>query len=154
MKIYPQKSKLKLLLFLCCLSIANFVNGQESKDVLSKAINETSEKVRGVIKPDSGAFRLDYDDVYESDTQAKFLQEKGFHGGGPSWLGIIYGAFTICQDTLIANMDSDVSLTGVSFWSDSKDDLEKIRRVISVIKSDEKILLEAIENAKKDDMML
>ena len=147
------KSKLNLLLCLCFFSIINLINAQ-SKDLLTKAIDENSDKTRGVIKEDSGAFRLDYDDVYEEDKHAKFLQGMGFHGGGPSWLGIIYGAFKICENDLVANMDSDVSVTGVSFWSESKDDLEKIRRVISVIKSDEKILLEAIEIAKKEDMML
>ena len=148
------KSSSKLLFLLCFFFLVSYVNAQESKDLLSKAINETSDQTRGVIKEDTGAFRLDYDDVYEKDTHAKFLQGKGFHGGGPSWLGIIYGAFTLCGDELISKTDSDISVTGVSFWSESKDDLEKIRRVIAVLKGNETILMEAIEIAKKDDMML
>ena len=68
-------------------------------------------------------------------------------------MGIIYGAFHLCENDLIEKLDSDVSVTGVSFWSSSKEELEMIARVIDVIKSDEKILLEVIEIAKQQKMM-
>ena len=148
------KNKCKLILIFTLLMSTFISTAQNSKEQLSNALNNTALNKRGVIKPDETDFRLDYDDVYETDTQANFLQEKGFHGGGPSWLGIIYGAFAICENDLISNTDSDVSVTGVSFWSSNKEDLEKISRIIDVIKSDEKILMEAIEIAKQLDVML
>jgi len=154
MKKSSFSNKLKILLCLCFIFLVSSINAQEAKELLSKAITENSGDTRGIIKEDEGAFRLDFDEVYEEDSQAKFLQEKGFHGGGPSWLGIIYGAFAIVESDLAANLDSDVSVTGVSFWCEDKENLEKIRRVLSVVKSDEKILMAAIEIAKQQDLML
>lgn len=145
---------LKYILLLCLFFSVNKITAQDSKELINKALTDNTLKSRGVIKPEESHFRLDYDDVYEDDSHAKFLQEKGFHGGGPSWLGIIFGAFTHCGNDLIKNTDSDVSVTGVSFWSDKREDLEIISRVIDVIKSDDKILLEVIEIAKQHDMML
>ena len=148
------KNKSTIILSILFFLLVFSTNAQAPKELISTAITEASGAKRGVIKDDEGAFRLDYDDVYEEDTQAKFLQEKGYHGGGPSWLGILYGAFSLCENDLVSNLDSDVSVTGLSFWSDKKEDLEKISRVIAVLKSDEKILLEAIEIAKKQELML
>ena len=145
---------LKYFLVFFLFFLTNKISAQEPKEVITKSITDTSLKTRGSIKPEDTHFRLDYDDVYEEDTHAKFLQSKGFHGGGPSWLGILFGAFSLCENDLIKNTDSDVSVTGVSFWSDNKEDLEIISRVIEAIKSDEKILLEVIEIAKQHDMML
>lgn len=143
----------KPLIILFFLFSTYITVAQESKELLTKALTDTSLTKRGKIQPDEADFRIDYDDVYETDTQAKFLQDKGFHGGGPSWVGIIYGAFNLCGNDLIEKLDSDVSVTGVSFWSSSKEELEMIARVIEVIKSDEKILLEVIEIAKQQKMM-
>ena len=111
------KKIILLALFLSTFIVA----GQTYKNLLTKTLTDTSLKKRGIIKPDGADFRLDYDDVYEPDTHAKFLQAKKFHGGGPSWLGIIYGAFSICDNNLIETLDSDVSVTGVSFWSSKKE---------------------------------
>ncbi len=146
--------KLKFLFIITLFLSTSNLLAQDSKALLTSAMDDVSLKKRGVIKPDEADFRLDYDDIYEEDTQAKFLQEKGFHGGGPSWLGIIYGAFSLCENDLIDNTDSDVSVSGVSFWSSSKEDLEKISRIIDLLKSNEKILLESIEIAKEKEMML
>jgi len=148
-------NRFKYFLILTLFFTTSIIVGQDTKTLLTNALGNTSMEVkRGVIKPDQTDFRLDYDDIYEEDTQAKFLQAKGYHGGGPSWLGILYGAFSICDNDLINQTDSDVSVTGVSFWSSNKEDLEKISRIIDVIKSDEKILMEAIEIAKQLDVML
>jgi len=150
---FEQIPKYSLLIFF--FFIYNLSNAQDCKSVITNALTNESLKARGIIKKeDDGAFRLDYDDVYEEDAHAKFLQSKGFHGGGPSWLGIIHGAFSMCENSLTANLDSDVSVTGVSYWSENVKDLEKIARVIAAIKSDEKILLQVIEIAKQQDMML
>jgi len=148
------RNKVFIFFSLCFILVSSSITAQESKESLSKILVETTGETRGSIKEDEGAYRLDYDDVYEPDSHAKFLQEKGFHGGGPSWLGILYGAFIICESSLVENLDSDVSVTGLSFWSEQKEDLEKVSRIIALIKSDEKILLEAIEIAKKQELML
>jgi len=129
-----------ILILTFCFSILK-LTAQDSKTQLTNALTNTSLNKRGIIKPDESDFRLDFDDVYEDDSQAKFLQEKGFHGGGPSWLGIIYGAFAICEDNLIDNTDSDVSVTGVSFWSSSKQELEKISRIIDEIAKQKEMML-------------
>jgi len=145
---------LKTVLFLVFFTSTFSTLAQDSKSLLTDALTNTALKKRGIIKPDETDFRLDYDDVFEEDSHAKFLQGKGFHGGGPSWLGILYGAFHICDSNLIEKLDSDVSVTGVSFWSANKEDLEKISRVVDVLKSNEEILFEAIEIAKQKEMML
>jgi len=147
-------NKIKYLLVLFIFFSINQIFSQDAKALLTNALTDSSLKQRCIVKPEESHFRLDYDDIYQKDKQAKFLQDLGFHGGGPSWLGILYGAFTLAGSDLINNIDSDVSVTGVSFWSDKKEDLEMISRFIEVIKSDEKILLEVIEIAKQNDMML
>ncbi len=127
---------------------------QETKEQINNAITDVTLETRGKLSQENAKHRFDYHDVYEKDTQAKFLQGKGFHGGGPSWLGIIYGAFTLCENDLIDKIEMNVEVTGITFWSTDKTDLEKIGRVVKIIKSNEQILLEVIEIAKKYDMML
>lgn len=127
---------------------------QETKEQINNAITDVTLETRGKLSLENAKHRFDYHDVYEKDTQAKFLQSKGFHGGGPSWLGIVYGAFALCESDLIDKIEMNVEVTGITFWSTDKSELDKIGRVIKVIKSNEQILLEVIEIAKEHDMML
>ena len=92
----------KPLFLLLLLLTYSFSNAQSCNSKIDAAIKNEDAKFRGIIKKeDDGAFRLDYDDVYEEDAHAKFLQAKGFHGGGPSWVGIIHGAFSMCENTCL-----------------------------------------------------
>ncbi|TYP98768.1 hypothetical protein C7447_10283 [Tenacibaculum adriaticum] len=146
--------KLKyLLIFALFLTFQNIIS-QNIEDKVVSALSDTTIEIRGKLQMENEKFRFDYHDLYQKDSQAKFLQEKGYHGGGPSWLGIIYGAFKMCDSDLIDNIEMKVEVTGITFWSAKKEELDKIGRVVSVLKSDETILLEAIEYAKEYDMML
>ena len=161
---YPQKRNTmqtkktirKITYFLIFTVLLSFqtITAQTLEEKVSKALTDTSIKTRGKLQKESTKFRFDYHDVYQNDSQAKYLQSNGFHGGGPSWLGIIYGAFKMGNSDLIDTIEMKVEVTGITFWSDSKEELDMIGRVIAVIKSDEKVLLESIEYAKEYEMML
>lgn len=69
---------------------------------------------------------------------------------GPSWVGIIYGAIKMSDKTLLERVRFDDEAEGLAIWSLDKSNLEKIGRLISVMKSDETILIQAIEVAKKN----
>ncbi len=120
---------------------------------LQSAFTDSSIKVHGKLQAEDGKYRYDYHDVYQSDSIAKDLQASGYHGGGPSWLGIIYGAFKICENNLIDDLEMKVVVTGVTFWSSNKEDLEKIGRIVTIVKSDTASLQLAIDKATELDIM-
>lgn len=120
---------------------------------LKGAITDTSMAIQGKLQAEEGKYRYDYHDIYQKDSLAKDLQASGYHGGGPSWLGIIYGAFKICESDLIDSLEMKVEVTGVTFWSTKKEDLEKVGRVVSVIKTDNTSLQLAIDKATELDIM-
>jgi hypothetical protein len=91
--------------------------------------------------------------VYEKDSDYNFLIEKGFQGGGPSWLGIVYGAVQMSDPDLQSKLRFDDEAEGLAIWSADKASLEKVGRLIAVVKSDERILLQAIEVAENAGQM-
>lgn len=149
------QKKTNILRFLCTL-IVLFLATQNifaQSEKVKNAISDTSLQVQGKIQQENGKFRYDYHDIYQEDSLAKDLQASGYHGGGPSWLGIIYGAFQIAEDNLIDNLEMKVEVTGISFWSSSKDDLDKIGRIVNLIKSDDTVLQAAIDKASELGIM-
>ncbi|MFD0992848.1 hypothetical protein [Tenacibaculum geojense] len=155
MQLRFSTSQIKVLLvFVAFLFLQNTYSQTESETIKS-AFSDASLNTRGkLVDEGNGRFRFDFHDVYESDSKAKYLQGLGYHGGGPSWLGIIYGAFKIGENDLIDSIDMNVEVTGVTFYSATKDQLDSIQRVITLVKSNEQLLLKAIDKAKEFDMML
>jgi hypothetical protein len=147
-----QRFFLKLVCVLS-LTLFSFQNSFSQVEKLQTAITDTSVKFQGKLQQESGKFRYDYHDVYQEDSLAKDLQASGYHGGGPSWLGIIYGAFKLCDNNLIDEVEMKVEVTGVTFWSANKEDLEKIGRVVGTIKTDDAILQLAIDKATELGIM-
>lgn len=139
--------------FLFLLLNANIVSSQEVDDKIESVLEDHLKPVRGKITEENGVFSLFYFDAFEKDTHAKYLQEKGYHGGGPSWLAIIYTAFNIFEPNIIDGLKFDVDVSGVTFKTTNKEDLHMISRVIALIKSDEVILNEMISRAKALDIM-
>ncbi|WP_075340656.1 hypothetical protein [Tenacibaculum agarivorans] len=147
-----KKTTFKLLLAVTCF----FFSLQQSfaqVDKLKNALSDTSIKMIGKLQEEGNRFRYDFHDIYSDDSIAKDLQAAGYHGGGPSWLGIIYGAFQACENNLIESFEMKVEVTGVTFWASNKDDLEKIGRLVNVIKSDDTALQLAIDKATELDIM-
>lgn len=142
--------KLLFCIFFLSLSISF---SQEIDDKIESVLENHLKPIRGKISEENGVFSLFYFDTYEKDTHAKFLQSKGYHGGGPSWLAIIYTAFNIFDPNIIDSLKFDVEVSGVTFKTSNKEDLLMIARVIALIKSDEAILLEMIERAKALEIM-
>ncbi len=142
-------------IFLLSLSLPQSLKAQgETRDKLINALTDTSIKVIGKLQEaNGGKFKYDFHDAYRDDSSAKQLQAEGYHGGGPSWLGIIYGAFKICDSDLIDTIEMEIEVTGVRFWSTNKEDLDQIGRIVSVIKSDEAILKECVNKAVLLDVM-
>ncbi len=117
------------------------------------ALNTKDMYFTGVLQQQNGKFRYDYHDIYEKDSLAKDLQASGYHGGGPSWLGIIYGAFKAGGSNLIDGLEMNVEVSGITFWSTNRDDLEKIGRIVSLVKSNDDALQLAIDKATELDIM-
>lgn len=98
-------------------------------------------------------YRLDYYDVSEKDSHYQFLSSQGYQGGGPSWLGITYGAIKLSETALLDKIRFDDEADGLAIWSSDKEALLKIGRLLSVIKSDETILKQAIQVAEENGEM-
>ncbi|CAL2080852.1 hypothetical protein [Tenacibaculum sp. 190524A05c] len=135
------------------LTLFSFQNTYSQVEKLQTAISDATVPFQGKLQQENGKFRYDYHDVYQQDSMAKDLQASGYHGGGPSWLGIIYGAFKLCDNNLIDEIEMKVEVTGVTFWSASKEDLEKIGRVVNTIKTEDNLLQLAIDKASELGIM-
>ncbi|WP_210464003.1 Imm51 family immunity protein [Rufibacter roseolus] len=150
------KSQMKYLFLIPLLLIMSCnANSQTLKNKkLLSALNNSSLKGRGnLIEITSNEFRLDYYDIHEKDSHLEFLNAKGYQGGGPSWLGIIYGAIQMSDPTIESKIRFDDEAEGLAIWSSDRETLEKVSRLISVVKSDEGILLKAIEVADQAGQM-
>ncbi|MDY0779717.1 hypothetical protein [Tenacibaculum sp. IB213877] len=154
MRVQLSTSYIKTILVFFAFLFIQTSFGQSESETIKNAFTDASIKSRGKLMEESGKFRLEFHDIYESDSQAKYLQGMGYHGGGPSWLGIIFGAFKLAESDLIDQLTMNVEVTGVTFWSANKEELESIQRVISLIKSNDQLLLKSIDKAKEFDMML
>ncbi len=135
------------------LTLFSFQNTYSQIEKLQTAITDATVPFQGKLQQESGKFRYDYHDVYQKDSLAKDLQASGYHGGGPSWLGIIYAAFKLCENNLIDEIEMKVEVTGVTFWSANKEDLEKIGRIVSTIKGNDTVLQLAIDKATELGIM-
>lgn len=119
-------------------------------DKLVNALNNSNLQIRGnLVEISPNQYRLDYYDVHEKDSHLEFLNERGYQGGGPSWLGIIYAAIQMSDPTIEAKIRFDDEAEGLAIWSSDKKSLEKVGRLISVVKADESIMLKAIEVAEQ-----
>ena len=135
---------LSLLIFFGC----NFQEKKEPK--LLEALTNNSITPRGLIYKIGNEYRLDYYDIYEKDTHMIFLEKKGYQAGGPSWLGIIYGSIKLSDSKILTQIRFDDEADGIAIWSKNIKSLEKISRLISVLKSDDKLLLKCISIADKN----
>lgn len=121
---------------------------------LVEALNNSELVIRGtLIRVGQTDYRLDYYDYHEQDSHAEFLNAKGYGGGGPSWLGIVYGAIKLADPTILDNIRFDDESDGLAIWSTDKESLIKIGRLISMVKTDERLLLQAIQVAEQNGQM-
>lgn len=142
-----------LFLFLVC-SVFNCSSNPTKNEKLVHALSDNKMSIRGhIVEISNSEFRLDYYDVYEKGSSVKFLEKLKYQGGGESWVGIIYGAIKLSDPNLLDDIRFDPEADGVAIWSTNKRVLEKIGRLLNVIKSDEKILMECIRVAEKNSQM-
>jgi hypothetical protein len=150
------KKYMKLLYtFLLLILMSCSGSGQaEKNEKLVNALNNSTLETRGnLIEISPNEYRLDYYDVHEEDSHYEFLSGKGYQGGGPSWLGIIYGAIQMSDPAIESKIRFDDEAEGLAIWSSNKESLEKVGRLISVVKSDENIMMEAIKVAEQAGQM-
>lgn len=146
--------KLRVLLLLLFITLPfQVTNSQTSDEKIDSAIFNENFSLRGKISEENGAFTLFFFDKYEKDSHVKFLQDKGFHGGGPSWLALIYALFNDYETNLIDDLSFDVQVSGITFKTTNKEDLVMVSRAISLLKSDQQVMLDVIEKAKALDVM-
>jgi hypothetical protein len=142
-----------LLLTMIIISCSHSYQPKRSEK-LYNALTDKSIEIRGkIIDNPKSEYRYDYYDIDEKDSCLKELTEKGYHGGGPSWVGIVYGAIRMSDDKLLSKTRFDEEADGLAMWSYDRESLEKIGRLIAVIKTDKKILNECILVAEKNGQM-
>ncbi|UII20723.1 Imm51 family immunity protein [Fulvivirga ligni] len=121
----------------------------EPEPKLVNALTDESISIRGnIVEIDERTYRLDYYDVHEPDSHYEQLSSRGFQGGGPTWLGITYGAIKLSNPELLDNIRFDDEAEGLAIWSSSRSTLEQIGRLISTVKSDEQLLNICIQVAE------
>ena len=136
------------------LGLTTFILGCNSSidrnEKLINAINDTTITIRGnIIVLSENDYRFDYYDVSESDSHSDYLQQEGYQGGGYSWEGIVYGAIKLSEPSILNSIRFDPEADGLAIWSQDRTSLEKIGRLIAVMKTDDKILIECIRVSKK-----
>lgn len=141
---------LYILLF-ATLSLWGCSTTEGNDNKLVKALNDTTMKMRGVvIEVTPGNYRFDYYDVEEKDSHYKYFDAKGYQGGGPTWKGIIYGAIKLSDVRLANNIRYDDEADGLAVWSNDREVLLKIARLVAVVKSDNIILEKCLKAAEND----
>ncbi|WP_205500878.1 Imm51 family immunity protein [Rufibacter psychrotolerans] len=140
-----------LYIFILLLLMSCSKGSQTPKnEKLVLALNNPDLAIRGtLVEISPNEYRLDYYDVHEKDSHLAFLSKKGYQGGGPTWLGIIYGAIQLSDPAIEAKIRFDDEAEGLAIWSSDKESLEKIGRLISVVKSDESVMAQAIQVAEQ-----
>jgi hypothetical protein len=143
------------LIYIFVILMVTACSGQTEKNQkLINSLNNTKMEIRGkLIEISETEYRLDYYDTYEEDSHYNFLDSMGYQGGGPSWLGIIYGAIQMSEPLLLEEIRFDDEAAGIAIWSSNKSSLEKIGRLITEIKSDNELLIKAIKIAEQDGQM-
>lgn len=143
----------RIIFFLSLVFSLQTMYSQEYADKIDAVLDDNLSKTRGKFSEENGVQVLFYFDIYEKDSHAKSLQEKGFHGGGPTWLAILYTAFNIYEQNILDSLKYELSAAGITFKTNNKEDLIMIAKVIALIKSDESVMNSLIEEAKKLDIM-
>ena len=138
--------------FLFFIIVTLSCNGNATKNErLINALTDSTMTTRGnIIKISQTEFRFDYYDVHEKDSDLEILEKMKYQGGGYSWEGIVYGAIKLSDENLLNEIRFDPEAEGLAIWSNNEESLKKVGRLIAVIKSDDKILLDCIERAKKN----
>jgi hypothetical protein len=140
----------QLSILIGLVTLLSCTNSIEKNEKLVNAISDTTIAIRGnIITLADNDYRLDYYDVSENDSHLEFLQNKRFQGGGYSWEGIVYGAIKLSDPSILNSIRFDPEAEGLAIWSSDKESLKKIGRLIAVLKSDDKILMECIDVAKR-----
>ena len=123
----------------------------EPEPKLINALTDESLAIHGnLIEIDERTYRLDYYDVYEPDSHYEKLASKGYHGGGPTWLGITYGAIKLSNVELMDGIRFDDEAEGLAIWGYDRLTLLQIGRLISVIKTDEQLMNKCIAVAEAE----
>jgi hypothetical protein len=96
-------------------------------------------------------YRLDYYDGSEPDSSYKELSARGMQGGGPTWAGIVKGLLLLRCPGVLTRIALDDESDGLAIWSDDREALEIIGRLIGAAKKDPALLNEAIARAKREN---
>lgn len=141
-----------LLLFFFSACSQSYQPNKNEK--LFNALSDESIEMRGkIIDIPESEFRFDYYDFDEKDSSVEELYRRGYQAGGLSWRGIVYAAIRMSDDKMLLKIRFDEEADGLAIWSYDRKNLEKIGRLIAVIKNNKKILNECILVAEKNGEM-
>lgn len=94
-----------------------------------------------------------YYDVHERDPSTTLLQGQGFHGGGPSWAGIVHGLVALRAPELAGHLELDPEGDGLQVKSKRRAALQKVAKLVAAAKKDSALIQAAIERARTDGVM-
>ena len=120
-----------------------------SEELFISLTDQRIEPRGHLVELEPRLFRLDYYDVSEPDSHYEFLSKRGYQGGGPSWLGIIFGAIRMSDPEILQRIRFDEEGDGLAIWGSEKESLTQIMRLIAKVKSDDRLLLKAIQVAEE-----
>lgn len=137
------------ILFLILLVTSVSCAQEKTSPILVRALTDKTITIRGsIVKVPNYDFRYDYYDIHEKDSHFKKLTAWGYQGGGPTWKGIIYGALQMSDPGILAKIRFDEEGEGLAIWCSDMETLNKIGRLVAVVKADDKVLKECIEVSK------
>ncbi len=145
-------NKFNFIIFLF-LSLSPLAYGQEYADKIDAVFDNPNAVMKGKIETENNMHKLHFYDKYEKDSIVSYFQEKGYQGGGASWLAIIYVAFNTYEENLIDLVKYDAEASGITFKSDTIEDLQMISKVIGLIKTDQTVLDALVDEAVKLKIM-
>jgi len=94
-----------------------------------------------------------YFDTSAPDSSLQMLQELGFHGGGPSWAGIVHGLVSLRAPKTASKIELDPEGEGLVVRSTNRAALLTVARLVAECKQNKTLLVQAIERATSDGEM-
>lgn len=91
-----------------------------------------------------------YYDVREADSSTALLQARGLQGGGESWASVVRALVALKKPAIGLVIELDPEGDGLSVRSRKRSALVEVAKLVAAAKSDEALLLLALEQARRE----
>lgn len=121
---------------------------------LKNALTDNSVSMRGDISEISeNQFIYQFYDYHEDDSHFSYFEEKGYQGGGDTWAALVEAAINLSDKSLLNELHLDPEADGLAIHSRERQTLEKVGRLVYLLKTDKAVLEDCIEEATKMRIM-